>query len=135
MSRIKRIPRDQFSEIQNRNWSIVKLEDDTIPEIFKGIPESLLYSVYASGGPFPGVLYSDSLISSANLIGGIDVFRKAPDDPVELNKDWYPLISFSDTDTMFLVHGPISDSEHWIDDLPDRFTTAEILAVPPKVKG
>lgn len=130
--RIKTISKQEFSEIQKRVWNPVKLERDAIPDIFKGIPENLLHSVYASGGPFPGVDQSKLNIGSAHLIGGIDIYRYSTDDPVQFNKDWYPVIAFSDTDTMFLVHGPICDSEHWINEIPKRLTNAEILVVPPR---
>ena len=82
-----KILKDQLQDIQNREWSIVKLEGNAIPELFGGIPDSVLYAVYASGGPFPGISYSDPSIGTANLIGGIDIFRNSPDDPVAYNKD------------------------------------------------
>ena len=130
---IKTISKQEFCEIQKRVWNPVKLEGKAIPYFLKGIPENLLHSVYASGGPFPGVDQSKINIGSAHLIGGIDVYRYSTNDPVQYNKDWYPVIAFSDSDNMFLVQGPICDSEHWINEIPKRLANAEILAVPPLI--
>jgi hypothetical protein len=60
------------------------------------------------------------------------VYRLAPDDPVELNKDWYAVLIDPDDDTMLLIDGPIRDEEHWIDELPQRLKGIEVLAVPKK---
>ena len=35
------------------------------------------------------------------------------------------------SDSMLLIRGPLSDSDHWLNEIPDRLTGAEILAVPP----
>ena len=73
-----------------------------------------------------------ALVSSGELIGGIDVYRRDPDDPVELNKDWYAVLRDPGTDAMFLVSGPFRDEEHWLDELSARVRDAEILALPKK---
>jgi hypothetical protein len=98
-----------------------------------GIPDSVLHSIYASGGPFPGLPYTDSDLSAARLVGGIDVYRNAPDDPVAFNKDWYAVLALSDTDSMLFVRGPIYDTDHWLDQIPDRLENVEVLAVPPGI--
>jgi hypothetical protein len=131
-SRIKKMPREEFYTVMEQNWRPVKLEGNAIPLLFQGIPENLLYSIYASGSSLTGYNYSDEIIPSGELIGGIDIYRNSPDDPVTLNKDWYAIIQINDTDSKFLIRGPIRDSEHWINEIPERLDNAIIVAVPPK---
>jgi hypothetical protein len=128
--RIKKISEEEFREIQSREWHPVKLEGDAIPEFLKGIPANKVHSIVASGTCLPGMIYHDKIIPSGQLIGGIDVYRNAPDDPVELNKDWYAVVRCSDSDSYFMVSGPIKDDEHWIDEIPARLQGAEVLGVP-----
>ncbi len=130
--RIKRMPLEEFEEVMQRNWSPVKLEGDAIPSWLRGIPRDVVYSIYASGVALPGIPLSDPSIPSGSLIGGIDVYRKAPDDPSDLNKDWYPVITVPSLESMLLVTGPIVDCEHWRDEIPERLKGAEVVAVPPK---
>ena len=129
--RIKKMPRGQFEHVLNLEWTPIKLEAGAIPDWLAGVPHDVLNSVFASGTPMPELLYSDSLIPSGYLIGGIDVYRNAPDDPVALNKDWYAVITLSGSDSMLLVRGPIHDSEHWLDEIPERLKGVTVLAVPP----
>lgn len=114
-----------------RNWSPVKLEGEAIPQWPEGLPSTLVHSVYASGSPIPGLSSSDSDVASANLMGSIEVYRYSPDDPVTLNRDWYPIITFAPSDSMLLVRGPISDSDLWFDKIPEHLRGAEVLGVPP----
>jgi len=93
-----------------------------------------LHSIFASGTIYSASAFSSLSIPSANLIGGIDVYRKSPDDPVDLNKDWYAVISVPNDDSMFLVVGPYKDSEHWLNEIPGRLQGAEILGVPSPLK-
>jgi hypothetical protein len=131
-TRIKKMPREQFQGVLNLNWAPVRLEGKAIPFWMRRIPEEALHSIYASGTPMPGIPYSDPVVPSGSLIGGIDVYRHAPDDPVKLNKDWYGVITLAGSDSMLLVCGPLSDSEHWLDEIPERLQGATVLAVPPK---
>jgi hypothetical protein len=133
--RIKRMPEEQFIDVLKRNWLPVQLIEDAIPTWLRNIPKDTLHSVYASGGGGIPTNYSGGAIPSGVLIGGIDVYRNAPDDPVELNKDWYPVFSATDTDAIFLVAGPIRDVEHWLNEIPSQLNNAEILAVPPASLG
>lgn len=134
--RIKKISSDQFREIQSRQWHPVRIEGDAIPDFLKGIPSEKIHSIVASGTCLHSMAYEDNIIPSGQLVGGIDVYRNAPEDPVELNKDWYAVIKVPDTDSMLMVSGPIKDDEHWIDKMPDRLKGAEILGVPkPSNKG
>lgn len=130
--RIKRMPEDQFHEIMNRNWAPVQVAGEAIPTFLQHIPSDKLHSVYASGGPYTDVVYSGGAIPAGELIGGVDVYRYSPDDPVALNKDWYAVIKTSEVDTIFLVAGPIKDNEHWLNEIPARLADVEILSVPPK---
>lgn len=130
--RIKIMPPEQFEEVRRRNWAPVKLEGDAIPSWLRGILGDVVDSIYASGTALPEMPFCDANIPSAQLIGGIDVYRKGQDDPYDLNKDWCAVITLAGSDGMLLVMGPVSDSEHWLDEIPDRLKGAEILAVPPK---
>jgi hypothetical protein len=114
-----------------RNWSPAKLQGEAIPQWMGGLPSPLVHSVYASGSPIPGLSHSDSDVASADLMGSIEACRCSPDDPVALNRDWYPRTTFASSDSMLLVRGPISDSDHWLDKIPERLRGAEILGVPP----
>ncbi len=131
--RIKKMPLCQFQAVMRRKWAPVQLIDDAIPRWLRSIPATVVHSVYASGSEDPGIPHSDPHVPSGSLIGGIDVYRKAPDDPCELNKDWYAVIVIPGSDDMLLVRGPIKDAEHWLNDIPNRLKGAEILAVPPKI--
>ena len=133
-NRIKTMPLEEFEGVMQRTWSPVKLEDDAIPSWLSGIPPRVLHSVYASGTASEGIPLANSTIPSGHLIGGIDVYRNAPDDPYDLNKDWYAVITMPDSNGMLLIEGPISDSEHWLSEIPDRLKGAEVVAVPPKLK-
>lgn len=131
--RVKKMSIGEFNEIQQREWGAVQLVAGAIPEFLRGIPDEKLHSVVASGTRLPGVGYSDHLVPSGELIGGIDVYRNAPDDPVELNKDWYAVLRDPDSDAMVLVSGPFKDDEHWLDELSPRVRDAEILAIPKRI--
>jgi hypothetical protein len=125
------MPRPESEAVMQRNWSPVKLEGEAIPQWMEGLPSTLVHSVFASRSPIPGLSYSDSDVASADLMGSIEVYRYSPDDPVALNRDWYPIITFAASDSMLLVRGPISDSDHWLDKIPERLRGAEVLGVPP----
>jgi hypothetical protein len=130
--RIKKMPEDQFNDIRELNWIPVQLTDGVIPTFLKRIPSDKLHSDYASGGPYTDMVYSGGAIPAGELIGGIDVYRNSPDDPVALNKDWYAVIRTTEYDAVFLVVGPIKDNEHWLNEIPERLANVEILSVPPK---
>ncbi len=131
--RVKRMPQVQFQEVMKREWVPVQLTGAAIPEFLHGLPNELLHSVYASGIHYSGLANANTLIPSGVLIGGIDVYRNAPDDPADLNKDWYRVIVMPEDDSMFLVTGPHKDQEHWLDEIPERLKGVEILGVPMPV--
>lgn len=126
----KKMPFKQFERIGQREWRPVKVVGDAIPDFLQGIPRDRIHTIVASGTLGPGLEYCGEAVPSGRLVGGIDVYRNAPDDPVELNKDWYAVIRIVDTDTMLLVEGPIKDEEHWIDEIPHRLQGIEILGLP-----
>jgi hypothetical protein len=130
--KLKRMPVNAFEAVLERQWCPVELSGVSVPSFLQNLPPHLLNSVYASGTRMSGTFYSDHLIPSGELIGGIDVYRNAPDDPVALNKDWYPVVRVSGNDTLFLVTGPWRDAEHWIDKVPERLKGADVVAVPAK---
>jgi hypothetical protein len=130
--KIKKMPLKEFEEILKRDWVPLQLAGDKIPEWAQSIPEGVMGYAYASGtcNPDPQTIHKSKMISSGELIGGIDIYRLAPDDPVELNKDWYAVVRCPDDPTVLLVDGPIKDAEHWLNDIPERLKGAEILGVP-----
>ena len=130
--RIKLMPKSQFEDVMKRSWRPVQLTGDAIPELLDSIPEERIQSIVASGTLPPGIEYSGDAVPSGEIIGGIDVYRYAPDDQVELNKDWYAIVTVSGEDTMLLVSGPHRDDDHWLDEIPERLRGAEILGVPRK---
>lgn len=130
--RFKKMEVDEFEEVMEREWATVRLDPDAIPNFLSGIPEKKVHSIVASGTKLPGVYYSDEVVSSGVLIGGIDVYRNAPDDPVELNKDWYAVLRVPNNDAILMISGPIKDSAHWLDEVSTRVRDAEILALPKK---
>ena len=123
---------DEFRGILERNWIPVELIGEARPSWMHNIPENIIHSVYASGSgisiPRPNIYP----LPAGDLIGGIDIYRNAPNDPVKFNKDWYAVITDSEHDDMLLVCGPYRDNEHWIDEIPERLKGAEIFIVPPR---
>ena len=126
--RFKQLSRKQFQEVLNRDWEPVKLIGGAIPHFLKGTPNGLINSIYASGTVFSEHLNEPLVLG--NHIGGIEVYRNAPDDPVNLNKDVYAVFTNTDNDLMLLVYGPMKDKEHWIDEIPDRLDGVDILLPP-----
>ena len=131
VKRVKLIPRLEFDKIAEFSWAPIKLQGSAVPAFLRGIPDAVVHAVYASGTTAGGgVAYSDATIGTGQLIGGIDVYRKAPDDPVELNKDWYAVVVPPDDSPYYLISGPIRDDEHWLDDVPERLNGAKVFGAP-----
>lgn len=130
--RLKKMPEAEFLEIMDRKWAPVELIGDALPTWMENIPRNVINCVYASGIDFPSDMPVENPLPSSDLVGGIDIYRNAPDDPVRLNKDWYSVIRDPESEKMLLVAGPYIDHEHWINDIPERLNGAEILGVPPK---
>src|SRR6185503_17756654 len=106
------MPRDQFEEVLQRRWTPVELVGDALPGFARAIPERVRYRILASGEAHANIPYGSESVPSARLIGGIDVYRHAPDDPVPLNKDWYAVLTASGETRILLVDGPFKDDEH-----------------------
>lgn len=132
MAKQRKMPEDDYIEVMKREWRPVRLDPSAIPEFLKGIPEQSLHSIIASGTLGPGIDYAGEILPAGEFIGGIDVYRHAPDDPVELNKDWYAVLRVPDSDAILLVAGPCKDNEHWLDEVSARVRDAEILALPKR---
>lgn len=127
------MPVSEFEEIMKLNWSRVKLAGEALPSWMKSIPESVMVETLASGtGVASAQNYSSEQIPSGKLIGGIDVYRRASDDPVPFNKDWYAVVVHPDNPTMLLVDGPQKDAEHWLESIAERCEGIKILGVPKK---
>lgn len=120
MKRRKTIPTTEFEEVFQRCWEPVVLVGDAVPQFAENIPACCIIA--------SGERISDGFDKSGagRLVGGIDVYRDAPDDPVALNKDWYAIISTDDTRTLG-IDGPKKDKEHWLDEIPARYAGAEIV--------
>jgi hypothetical protein len=121
------MPRPELGAVMQRNWSSVELEGGAIPQWLEGLPPMLVHSVYASGGLIPGPSCSGSDDALANLMASIEVYRYSADEPVGPNRDWHSIITFASSDSMLLVQGPMSDSDHWLDKMPEWLRGAEVL--------
>lgn len=131
--KLKLMPVLEFEEVMTLNWSRVRLASEALPSWMKSIPKSVMVETLASGtGVASAQNYSSEQIPSGKLIGGIDVYRHAPDDPVPFNKDWYAIVVHPDDPTMLLVDGPQKDAEHWLESIAERCEGIQILGVPKK---
>lgn len=116
--RIKSISKAEFTPVQDRNWTPVELVGSAMPQFLSGVPREVAFRFLASG--------ESNNATEGALVGGIDVYRYAPDDPVALNKDWYAVRVGADASLR--VEGPIKDHEHWIDEVPRSYKGVEVLA-------
>jgi hypothetical protein len=115
--RSKAMPRIEFSDVQDRDWTPVELVGNAVPRFLSGIPRNVAYRFLASG--------QHNYSTEGALVGGIDVYRHAPDDPVALNKDWYAVRA--NGDATLRIEGPFRDTEHWLDKVPERYDCIEVL--------
>lgn len=133
MKRVKLIPKEEFDSIAQLSWAPIRLEGNSIPGFLRGIPGAALHSIYGSGTtPGGGAAYSDASIGTGQLIGGMEVYRYATGDPVELNKDCYLVVLPPQDSPYYMITGPFKDSEHWIDDIPRRLEGARVFGLPDK---
>lgn len=126
MKRPKEMSFSEFSAVQGYDWSPVKLNDQTKPAWMQNIPNTLINSVYASGSHYSGIPTANPQVASAYIVGGIEVFRNAPDGPSALDKDSYQVISGSNLSNL-IVLGPSRDPEHWINAIPQRYSGTPTL--------
>jgi len=127
--RFKQLSLNQFQEVLKLNWKPVKLTGSTIPSFLTSAPDGLIHSIYASGTVISEHLYGEPFILG-NHIGGIEGYRNAPDDPVNLNKDVYAIFANTADDLKLLVLGPLKDKEHWTNEIPDRLAGVDVLLPP-----
>ena len=132
--RVKKMPSAESDRIGSFSWSPVELESDAIPDWLKNMPSDAMHSVYASGTSAGGGSdYSDVSIGTGQLIGGIDVYRNAPEDPYDLNKDRYAVVVPPDDSPWYLIPGPLKkEDDHWMNEIPERLQGAEVFGVPKK---
>ncbi|TAK94640.1 MAG: hypothetical protein EPO07_16415 [Verrucomicrobia bacterium] len=127
---------EEFRVVMERNWTPVQFVGDALPSWMQNIPESIMAGVLLSGtGPVSSQSYSSKQIPSGELIGGIDVYRHSPDDPVPFNKDWYAVVKHPGDPTMLIVDGPQKDAEHWLESISERCRELEVFGVPKKNPG
>jgi hypothetical protein len=126
MSNIKFIPVSDFEPVFERQWRPVVLQGQALPPRFRSLPDALGCEFIASGERLATTPYPSRRLRNARLVGGIDVYRDAPDDPVALNKDWYAVLAVdSHPDLLFVERR--RDSEHWIDERPARYDGIEVI--------
>jgi hypothetical protein len=131
--KLKLMPVEEFKAIMEHNWTPVRLVGDALPSWMNQIPKSILAETLASGtGLAAANLYQSSQIPSGHLIGGMDIYRHSPDDPVPFNKDWYAIVTHPSDPTMLLVDGPQRDEEHWLESISERCEGLKVLGVPKK---
>ncbi|ODS56435.1 MAG: hypothetical protein ABS36_08610 [Acidobacteria bacterium SCN 69-37] len=97
----------EFSAVQDENWGVVRLHGDAVPSFLRRMPRGLASFTVASG---------QHTHESAARLGGLDVYRHAPDDPVPYNKDHYDV--FFGSDGCLRVQGPVKDADHWTSTAP-----------------
>jgi len=69
-----------------------------------------------------------------NKVGGMDLFRNAKNhsESVDWNKDHYVIIRDPKRNDELLMYGPLTDHEHWINEIPKRLKNVEILTFDKK---
>lgn len=137
MSRLKRILRSEFEEVLNRGSEPVVLEGEAMPRFLRAIPDAVRCRIIASGQDIAAAHYSSELLSEGLLVGGIDVYRHSPDDPVPFNKDWYAVVATATDPTFLFVDGPKKEEHRWLPEIPERYAGVEIIGTPkdPKAKA
>lgn len=127
MNRLKTMPRSDFEVVLAENWRPVILEGDAMPEFTRRIPREIRCCIIASGQYQASVPYPCSQLPDAHLVGGIDAWRYADDDPQPYNKDWYAILASPSTPELLYAAGPQKDSEHWSPDIPERYQGIKII--------
>lgn len=118
-SRVKLVPAEEFAPIQDHDWSPVELAEPL--SAMRGVPRGMLYKFLASGQ------HNYETEMRAERVGGFDLYRESPDDPVRYNKDHYDV--YPAQNGMLRIVGPLKDDEHWIDDLPLRYRGAPVIKI------
>jgi hypothetical protein len=114
--RDKQMPIDEFQGVMGLDWGPVRLT--ALFSCLGRIPSGIVHSIYASG----------TFNYGTGHCGGVEVFRRSPDDPVELNKDVYEVYPPTGESSELIVRGPYKDTEHWLDEIPERHRGAPIFS-------
>ena len=124
--RFKKMKEEEFRKILEKGrWVPYRLVGK-MPDWMKNIPTSKIHSIYASGSK----VKPKKEAGYDNVIGGMDIIRYAEEkDGVRFNKDHVIIIKDPKNDDMLLVieTPKEEDSEHWIDEIPERLKKAEII--------
>ena len=80
--------------------------------------------------------YRSRLINDGSRVGGMYVFRHAPEDPMAFNRDDYSiLVSGAEADILW-IDGPYRHpTEHWTNDVPAHLQGTEVIGVPRRQPG
>jgi hypothetical protein len=127
-----------FSFVFTKNWTPVKLDDKTTPQLLRGIPPDKVYGIYASGQApeNPELLTAARVRVEFITVGGIDVFRRAEArDGVRFNKDHYEVVVDPDDHQHLGIVGPLKDADHWSDDLPSHLRHFEVEKTSDRKSG
>lgn len=125
MKERKKVDPQIANDILNQNWVRYEIVNHSLFPGLDSIPSGVVAHVYFSGSFSANAPYSSSAVSSATLIGGAEIFRNSPDDPVKYNKDTYAIVMIPGSGYIY-VDGPFKDHEHWIDEIPNRFAGTQI---------
>lgn len=120
--RTKRMSKKEFEKIASRQWVPVMLSGEGRPDWIKGIPEDKVEFILASGTYIDTQLAELNGVTYSGAVGGMDVFRHDENDESKgfpINKDHYILVLDPNEDNALLVHGPLKDNEHWLEELPE----------------
>jgi len=123
---IKEVPREVFDEIASPQCEPVQFTPETMPACFSGLPSDVLCCAYGSVSPEQAIPYFNRGAPIGDLIGGVDIYRHSPDDPVPLNRDWYALVKPYDDSRCYLLDGPKRPHDHWLEQIPGRLKGARI---------
>jgi hypothetical protein len=121
--REKFIPYEQMALIQQYSGLPIELgpgaQFDWMKNMYS-VP-GLVHKIVASAiNPVPNA-------SGGYNVGGIDLFRNDPKDyPYAINKDVYPIVSGINPSGC-IAQGPFKDSEHWITQLPARYSGIPVV--------
>ncbi len=125
MKESKKVDPTIANEILNQNWVRYEIVNEPLFPGLASIPSGVVAHVYFSGSWSSNAPYSSSAVKSGTLIGGAEIFRYSPDDPVNYNKDSYAIVQIPGSGYVY-VDGPFKDHEHWINDIPGRFVGTQI---------
>ncbi len=128
--RVKTMVKKEFTRVADRQWIPVVLSGEGLPKWMQGIPEDITELVLASGTFIDPRIVQLNSITYDDVVGGIDVFRYDEKDKAKgfpYNKDHYILVINQSNEDAILVHGPLKDHRHWIEQLPELPDGIEVI--------